>query len=452
MLCGITTRWKQTIAYEYTENSYDANYANQIIQQILVKCEAINLNSQTSSSSKQMPKSQKDCPYRKRYNQDDIEAALEAISNGMSKKKASVMFKVPRPTLQFRLSNKFKKSSLGPDTYLTKEEEEVLVQWIIESYRKGFPRRKDDIQISVKDFLDKAPRSNPFLQNKPGDCWYRNFLRRHPVLTHRTTEAVTAASANIFEDDIKKWFLQIEQYLQEKSYFDILQDPERVFNGDETNLQLCPKLGKVVAPKGATNVYEVDKGLAKSNVTCLGKRQLKASQTKEVEAGPFITSKKFGEVVGEAKMNAIRNFDINNSDEFSEDFLALHRLWQIFLENLGAGDAAYSRSCPATANTNNYSTDVDIPTDFIDIVQISNDELYQDKTHTGSNDKKDFVDSFRNDEQFEERVEESEESQVLSVDNLPIQFEDGMVLESAPPGLLREILQWPKTPERKGKK
>ncbi|KAI4467968.1 cypher isoform b [Holotrichia oblita] len=148
-----------------------------------------------------MPKSQKDCPYRKRYNQDDIESALEAISNGMSKKKASVMFKVPRPTLQFRLSNKFKKSSLGPDTYLTKEEEEVLVQWIIESYQKEFPRRKDDIQISVKDFLDKAPRPNPFPQNKPGDCCYRNFLRRHPVFAHRTTEVVTAASANISEDD-----------------------------------------------------------------------------------------------------------------------------------------------------------------------------------------------------------------------------------------------------------
>ncbi|KAI4467955.1 cypher isoform b [Holotrichia oblita] len=216
-----------------------------------------------------MPKSQKDCPYRKRHNQDDIESALEAISNGMSKKKASVMFKVPRPTLQFRLSNKFKKSSLGPDTYLTKEEEEVLVQWIIESYQKEFPRRKDDIQISVKDFLDKAPRPNPFPQNKPGDCCYRNFLRRHPVFAHRTTEVVTAASANISEDDIKKWFLQIEQYLQEKSYFDILQDPERVFNGDETNLQLCPKLGKVDAPKGATNVYEVDKGLAKFNVTVM---------------------------------------------------------------------------------------------------------------------------------------------------------------------------------------
>lgn len=44
MLAGLTTRWKQTIAYEFTSTSYDAVHANQIIQDIIAKCDTIGLH------------------------------------------------------------------------------------------------------------------------------------------------------------------------------------------------------------------------------------------------------------------------------------------------------------------------------------------------------------------------------------------------------------------------
>lgn len=67
---------------------------------------------------------------------------------------------------------------------------------------------------------------------------------------------------------------------------------ERIFNGDETNFMLCPKSRKVLAPKdylyyifvnmntstkflfiyfylGTRNVYEIDRGKAKENLTVL---------------------------------------------------------------------------------------------------------------------------------------------------------------------------------------
>lgn len=43
MLGGLTTHWKQTIAYEYTGNSYDAYDVDRNIQKIVVKCIAIGL-------------------------------------------------------------------------------------------------------------------------------------------------------------------------------------------------------------------------------------------------------------------------------------------------------------------------------------------------------------------------------------------------------------------------
>lgn len=57
--------------------------------------------------------------------------------------------------------------------------------------------------------------------------------------------------------------------LKEKNATDVLKDPKRVFNGDETNFLLCPKNSKVLAPKGIKNVYEIEKGKAKACVTAM---------------------------------------------------------------------------------------------------------------------------------------------------------------------------------------
>lgn len=216
-----------------------------------------------------MPKVLKGDKYKKKYKEEDVIQALKAVENGMSQRKAAQIFKVPRQTLQFRKSDKFRKTSLGPSTILTSEEEATLEEWILSSYKKGFPLRKLDIQMSVKEFLDSNPRDNPFQDNLPGEGWYRRFLKRHPNLTHRTPEAVTSASSVVSEADIRKWFSSIEEYLKSKNLHHILEDPTRVFNGDETCFYLCPKNFKVIAPRGARNVYEVDSGQAKMNITVM---------------------------------------------------------------------------------------------------------------------------------------------------------------------------------------
>lgn len=132
--------------------------------------------------------------YRKTYDEGTISRALEDIlNNGLSKKAASRKYGIPRSTLQFRLSQKFSKSTFGPRPILSNDEEQILVDWVFHSAKKGFPRRKEDLQISVKCFLDEKPRDNPFKDNMPGDGWYKAFLKRHPTLSERVPEAVTAA-------------------------------------------------------------------------------------------------------------------------------------------------------------------------------------------------------------------------------------------------------------------
>lgn len=216
-----------------------------------------------------MPKVSFNEKYNKKYTEESLRQALEEIEHGASKKAISRKYNIPRSTLQFRLSNKPSKLTHGPPPVLSEKEEGILVDWIKDSVRKGFPQRKEDVQSSVQKFLEENPRPNPFKNNYPGDGWYKSFLRRHPTLVERQPEGVTSASANVSGKDIEMWFKQIENYLQEHEYFDILQDPTRVYNSDETNFQLCPKTKNVIAPRGTRNVYEVDRGQAKSTLTVL---------------------------------------------------------------------------------------------------------------------------------------------------------------------------------------
>jgi hypothetical protein len=216
-----------------------------------------------------MPKKIEGDVYQKKYTEEDVQNALLEIENGLSKKAASRKYNVPRATIQFRMSQKCSKTSFGPAPILSNVEETLLVTWIRESLRKGFPQRKEDLQASVHHFLEANPRQNPFKDNHPGEGWYKGFLRRHQELTERQPEAVTLASTNVSEADIRSWFQQIETYLKEEDLFQILDDPIRVFNSDETNFQLCPKTKKVIAPRGTRNVYEVDRGQAKFTLTVL---------------------------------------------------------------------------------------------------------------------------------------------------------------------------------------
>ncbi|KAI4465086.1 reverse transcriptase [Holotrichia oblita] len=216
-----------------------------------------------------MPKVKESSKYVKKYNEEQLQEALEAVRNGKPLREVSRKYNIPRATLQFRKSDKFVKPGFGPRPILSTEEEGILVKWIAESSKKGFPRQQEDIQASVKEFLDTVPRKNPFPDNCPQEGWYKAFLRRHPELTITTAEGVTSASANVAENDIRKWFSEIRTYLDSKGYLNILDDATRVFNGDETCFSLCPKNTKVLAPRGSRNVYEVEQGSTKSTITVM---------------------------------------------------------------------------------------------------------------------------------------------------------------------------------------
>lgn len=163
------------------------------------------------------------------------EAVKEATDNDRTipVRQIAAKYGIPRSTLRFYINNPNHKTSLGPSTILSSAEEKLLEDWIITSARKGFPRNKEDVLDSVQKFLEENPRQNPFTNNRPGDGWWKAFLKRHSRITTRTSEGVTKASACVSEKDIRGWFQEIRSYAEQNNLIHIFDQPHRIFNADE---------------------------------------------------------------------------------------------------------------------------------------------------------------------------------------------------------------------------
>uniref|UniRef100_A0A336L8I1 CSON006613 protein n=1 Tax=Culicoides sonorensis TaxID=179676 RepID=A0A336L8I1_CULSO len=153
--------------------------------------------------------------------------------------------------------------------YLTKQEESLLTNWCVDLVNCGFPVNTEELTNAVKKIIDSTGRKTPFVENKPGRSWMNGFLKRNPILRQRQAESISKGRAVVTIKSIKKWFRELEEYLESIGHKDILNDPKRIFNGDESGFLLCPKSGKVLAPRGSSHVYQVQNGNEKENITVL---------------------------------------------------------------------------------------------------------------------------------------------------------------------------------------
>ncbi|XP_062559413.1 uncharacterized protein LOC134224151 [Armigeres subalbatus] len=190
----------------------------------------------------------------------------------MSAKKAANHYGIPRSTIRSRLVLLKKLQTVfrpGPTTVLTQDEETELEEWVYDMQSRGFPVTKEMLLSNVKIFLDANPREHKFPQNMPGRTWVKLYLKRHPKMSLRTPEFVTKASATVSLSDIHSWYDKVELFLTKEGFMEILQDPRRIINGDETSFQLNPKNKTVFALRGSRNVYDVERTSSKLNITTM---------------------------------------------------------------------------------------------------------------------------------------------------------------------------------------
>ncbi|TGZ32087.1 Tigger transposable element-derived protein 6-like protein [Temnothorax longispinosus] len=206
--------------------------------------------------------------HKKTYTQEDVNNALKEVEKGMSTRKAANMFQVPRSTLYAKHKELIPVEGVrGPSTYLTTEEEKLLVDWIFYCNQRGFPVTKSQLLQCVQKLVTELKRETPFKDNKPGRHWWESFCRRHLDVTPRIAQNLTINRASATEDVLKNWFKEVKEHLHKLNLLDI--HPSRIYNLDESAFFLVPKADRVLARKGSKSVYKVVHGDEKESLTVL---------------------------------------------------------------------------------------------------------------------------------------------------------------------------------------
>ncbi|KAJ4432782.1 hypothetical protein ANN_21421 [Periplaneta americana] len=195
---------------------------------------------------------------RKQYDKEAMLGAVRAVRNGeMGYLKASKYFEAPKRTLErFVKDNRSPEElvdiPLGRKPVLPSELEEQLVQYCSDMEERFYGLRTQDIRRMA-------------FQKK----WVRAFLKRHPVLSMRTPQGISAARVKAFTpENVAKFFDNYEPLLTK-----VNRNPHRVYNVDETGITTVQhKHRKVIGMKGKKQVASLtssERGNLITIVTCM---------------------------------------------------------------------------------------------------------------------------------------------------------------------------------------
>lgn len=94
-----------------------------------------------------------------KYSENDMELAIQEVEHGMPYATAAKKYKVPKITLMYKVKKKTPRHrQMGRDSYLTLEEEKVLVSWISNVAKAGFLIGKNQLFDSVKHLMLELKR------------------------------------------------------------------------------------------------------------------------------------------------------------------------------------------------------------------------------------------------------------------------------------------------------
>ncbi|XP_063217115.1 uncharacterized protein LOC134527954 [Bacillus rossius redtenbacheri] len=206
-----------------------------------------------------------------KYSEENLKAAIDAVQSGNSSiRKAAKDYGVPFSTLNNKVKGKVPlQRKMGPSSILSEAEENLLVCWIHAYAKKGFPIKRITLFETVRDIVLSDQRPTPFKDGQPGIKWFKSFLKRHPTLSERYAESINTARATVTEESLRQWFHELKGFLEQENHLDILNDPSRIYNADESGFETCPKTGKVLGPVSFDNLYEVKSGNEKEAITVM---------------------------------------------------------------------------------------------------------------------------------------------------------------------------------------
>lgn len=144
------------------------------------------------------------------------------------------------------------------------------MQWLLGLGDCGFPVTKLVFTETASKFAVKCGKGDLLNENGVlGRRWYEGFLKRHQKVRLRTAQNLTKSRASVTEESIKAWFAEVTSYLNNNHYMNVLEDPRRIFNFDESAFVLRPKSEKVLVRRNEKCVFNFINNSEKECLTVL---------------------------------------------------------------------------------------------------------------------------------------------------------------------------------------
>ncbi|RVE40996.1 hypothetical protein evm_014353, partial [Chilo suppressalis] len=212
-------------------------------------------------------------PVRAAWSEEALCKAFREMDKGqIGVNEISRRYGIPSRTLRRRYAKKnSEKLTLGKHPTLDFDNEKRLVAHIQKLEKAGFPTTRQDVRRLAFEFAEKLGLENSFNKETrmAGQHWLKSFLERHPELSIRQAEGLSIARAQgLNRDEVNKMFELLLKVLTEN---DLIDKPDRIYNTDETGVQMNNNPGKVIATKGAKVVNSItssEKGETMSIIAC----------------------------------------------------------------------------------------------------------------------------------------------------------------------------------------
>lgn len=188
-----------------------------------------------------------------------LKAMEEVSDNSMKIAVAAKQYCVPRKSLENRIKKRVAHGkNPGPCRVLSDEEEDSLVEYIKYMARGGFPMTSKIIMAYAWAISKKSGKSSRFSATGPSWHWWCDFRRRHPDLTLRSTDKLDRGRArNANKLVLQEYFDLLDKTLVKNN---IKDKCDRIYNCDESGIELDNTPHKVLAVKGSRHVYSQSMG------------------------------------------------------------------------------------------------------------------------------------------------------------------------------------------------
>lgn len=189
----------------------------------------------------------------KAYTDSAMSAAVADVKfHNLSIRKAAEKYKVPKSSLSDRITGKIPEgASWGKKPMFTENEESEMVDVAIKRANMGIGFSKPNF-FRFAGAVAKA-KGVALKSGRPSDMWWRRMKKRHPEFSLRSPEATSTVRHNAMSRDrLNRYFKALGEIVLSPNFHD---QPSKIWNMDETGINLAHKPTKVIAKKGIKTLH-----------------------------------------------------------------------------------------------------------------------------------------------------------------------------------------------------